>query len=95
MMKSILFACSGMLAAAVLAADAPAAGRRDPLAADAPVPPVPYKSPFAGFRAFGEDKPVGWRQANDTVSRIGGWRVYAREAQQPDPPPAATGGKKP
>lgn len=47
--------------------DAPGAGR--------------YRSAFAGFRAFAE-QPVGsWRQANEVVSDVGGWRAYAREAQ--------------
>lgn len=44
-----------------------------------------YESSFAQFRRIGDDKPVAWREANDAVARIGGWRVYAREAQQPDP----------
>ncbi|MBC7378421.1 MAG: hypothetical protein H7346_13450 [Burkholderiaceae bacterium] len=49
-----------------------------------------YESSFAQYRRLGDEKPVSWRDANDTVARIGGWRVYAREAQQPDPAPAAT-----
>ena len=36
------------------------------------------------YRRLG-DETHPWREANDTVNRIGGWRVYAREAQQPDP----------
>ena len=38
-------------------------------------------------------RPSSWREANDTAARIGGWRAYVREAQQPDPAasaPAAT-----
>jgi hypothetical protein len=94
-MKSVLFLCGSTLAAAALAAETPAAARPDPSAAAAPVPPVQYKSPFARFKALGEDKPVSWRQANHTVTGIGGWRVYAREAQQPDTPAPAIGAKKP
>ena len=59
--------------------------RPDPLDPAAQVPAVRYMSPFTQFRRFGDDKPVAWREANDAVARIGGWRVYAREAQQPDP----------
>ena len=59
--------------------------RPDPLDPKAQVPAVRYESAFAQFRRIGDDKPMGWREANDTVARIGGWRVYAREAQQPDP----------
>lgn len=59
--------------------------RRDPLDAKAPVPPLAYRSAFSDYKPLGEDK-VGWRQANDEVGRIGGWRVYAREANAPDAP---------
>jgi hypothetical protein len=59
--------------------------RPDPLDPKAGVPSVRYESTFDRFRRIGDDKPVAWREANDTVARIGGWRVYTREAQQPDP----------
>lgn len=40
-----------------------------------------YRSAFDGYRTF-DDQPVApWRQSNDTVREIGGWRAYAREAQ--------------
>lgn len=67
----------------------PRVSRPDPLDAKANVPALAYESSFSHQRKLGEEKPVSWREANDTVARIGGWRVYAREAQQPDPPPAA------
>jgi hypothetical protein len=57
----------------------------DPLDPKAEVPAQRYESSLAGYRRSGEAKPIGWREANDTVNRIGGWRAYAREAQQPDP----------
>ena len=56
----------------------------DPLNPQAQVPAVIYTSPLATYRRLGEDKRVPWTQANETVNRIGGWRSYAREAQQPD-----------
>lgn len=68
---------------------APRVSRPDPLDAKASVPALAYESSFSHKRKLGEEKPVSWRDANDTVARIGGWRVYAREAQQPDPPPVA------
>ena len=64
---------------------ASAAGRADPLDARAAVPPVRFSSAFAPYRRMSETPVGSWREANDTVARIGGWRVYAREAQQPDP----------
>jgi len=60
------------------------AERADPLDAKAPVPATAYASPLAGYRRLGDDKRVSWKDANETVNRIGGWRAYAREAQQPD-----------
>ncbi len=66
-------------------AQTPATARSDPLDPKAQVPALRYESSFAQFRRFGDEKPVGWRDANEAVARIGGWRVYAREAQQPEP----------
>lgn len=81
-MPSLLFT---MLLAAQAHAQSPTTNRPDPLDPKAQVPSVRYESSFAQFRRIGDDKPVAWREANDAVARIGGWRVYAREAQQPDP----------
>ena len=65
--------------------------RPDPLDAKSSVPALSYRSSFSRFRAFSDDKPVFWREANDAVARIGGWRVYAREAQQPEATPSGMG----
>lgn len=86
---------SAMLAASLLAAltaqaqTATKPARPDPLDPDAKVPALRYESALVPARRQGDDKPVTWREANDTVTRIGGWRVYTREAHQPDPAPAA------
>ncbi len=56
----------------------------DPLDPQARVPAATYTSPLSTYRRLGEDKPVPWKDANETVNRIGGWRAYAREAQRPD-----------
>ena len=45
-----------------------------------PSPSVHYKSPFSDYRPLGEDKRTPWKAANDEVAKIGGWRVYVREA---------------
>ena len=91
-------------AMAVMAAPASAQDRQraaslpDPLDAQATVPPIVHRSTLGSYRRPGDDKPVPWRDANDTVGRIGGWRAYAREsaeAAQPTAPertaPAAAG----
>ena len=86
---------SALLAAALLASLAaqaqPAvkAAQPDPLDPNASVPALSYQSAFSRYRLLSDEKPVSWRDANDTVTRIGGWRAYAREAQQPDPIPEA------
>lgn len=64
-------------------------GRPDPLNPQAAVPPVLHRPALAGYRPAGELKLGSWREANDTVTRIGGWRVYAREAAGLDPAPAS------
>ncbi|WP_137733422.1 hypothetical protein [Pseudaquabacterium pictum] len=81
-LPSLLFT---VLLAAQAQAQSPVATRPDPLDPKAQVPSVRYASSFAQFRRLGDDKPLAWREANDAVARIGGWRVYAREAQQPEP----------
>lgn len=62
--------------------------KADPLDPAARVPALTYESSFAQYRRLHDEKPAepgkAWREANDTVARIGGWRAYAREAQQPD-----------
>ena len=77
---------------------APAATpRSDPQDARARVPALVYESSFARYRRALEDKPISWREANDNVTRIGGWRTYAREASSPEPAasmPSAHGAHK-
>lgn len=55
----------------------------DPADARAPVPPVRHAPAIAPPRA--EPAAIGWREANDTVHRRGGWRAYAREATASEP----------
>lgn len=69
--------------------------RPDPLDAQARVPPTAYQSPLAGYRRLGEDLRVPWKEANETVNRIGGWRTYAREAQQPEAAASSPAGSVP
>lgn len=69
--------------AALTAHAQPAAqpAKPDPLNPQVSVPPLSYQSSFAQYRRLDDSRPISWREANDTVARIGGWRVYAREAQ--------------
>ena len=62
-----------------------------PTTAVAPVAPATpsssslrYESVFSRYQSYRDEKTGSWREANETVDRIGGWRAYAKEAQQPD-----------
>lgn len=57
--------------------------------------PVPYKSAFEGYQTYSDDKMTNWKAANNEVARIGGWREYARQAQQPENTPTKAGDVKP
>lgn len=43
-----------------------------------------YISIFTQYHPFKEQPLLPWREANDIVGEIGGWRFYAKEAQQTD-----------
>ena len=78
----------GLLAVAALTAQAQTTApprAADPLDAQARVPALTYQSALKPDRRGADDKLISWREANDNVARIGGWRVYAREAQSPEP----------
>ena len=59
--------------------------RPDPLDAKASVPPLLYRSSLLPVRTPEADKAITWREANDNVGRIGGWRTYLREAHGAEP----------
>lgn len=106
-------ACLLALSAAPLCAQAEPVQptrRPDPLNAQASVPAPSYSSSLKRDTRPAADGPISWREANDTVTRIGGWRVYAREANPaapatvpapaagtpvPSAPPHLHGGHKP
>lgn len=74
-----------MLAAAIAPPTAAQpAPRADPLDAKAKVPPLRHQSALSSYRRMDATEVGNWREANDQVSRIGGWRAYLRQAQQPD-----------
>jgi hypothetical protein len=77
-----------LVAAALLALLVPTinAARPDPLDPQAAVPRLTHESAFKHYRGQRDEKLRGWKDANDEVGRIGGWRAYAREAQQADAP---------
>jgi hypothetical protein len=95
----VVVAAAACAAAAVHAQSAstgapPAAGARDPGDPKAAVPAVAYSSAFRRYRPNADVEVGVWRELNDRVGRIGGWRIYGREAlpqaAAPDKPASAT-----
>jgi hypothetical protein len=59
------------------------------------------ESDSKAYRVFQDEPVANWRSLNDTVERIGGWKVYAREqlpvekkASSQDEVPANPGARK-
>lgn len=75
------------VATALHAQPAPSATRGDPLDARSPVPPIIHESSLSQYRKLTDEQVISWREANETVNRIGGWRAYSREASEPDSAP--------
>lgn len=89
-MKHFVFGVALLAASAsVLAQTVAVAGRPDPRDAGVPVPPAVHQSPFAQYRPFAAEVLGSWRGVNDEVGRIGGWKVYAREAYEATKQPAS------
>ncbi|MES2949121.1 MAG: hypothetical protein V4858_11325 [Pseudomonadota bacterium] len=44
-----------------------------------------YRSVFEGYQPFTEEKVQAWKDSNNTVEKIGGWRAYAKEVSEPVP----------
>lgn len=61
--------------------------RQQPPASDPSSARAAAPSPLSTYRSEPHAPVQGWREANDTVGRIGGWRAYTQEAQsQPGTP---------
>jgi hypothetical protein len=56
-----------------------------PSLAQTPPRVLKHKSTFDNYRPYSDEKAANWKAANDEVGRIGGWRAYLKEAQEPDP----------
>lgn len=96
------FLRSGALTAAFtampLAWAEPPRAAADPLDPTVVVPATVHRSSLTNYRSAGELRVGSWKDANEQVNRIGGWRTYAREAAAPAVPaasaPAAVGHKR-
>ncbi len=92
-LSAALAAFNAMAVTAAMAQAPATAPRPDPADAKAAVPATLYASPFAAYRPLGDVSTGKWKDTNDTVGKIGGWKVYSREGQQAGEPakPAEAG----
>ena len=51
--------------------------------ASSPATMLQYRSVFIQYQAFNPQPVTPWRETNDVVETIGGWRAYAKEARPP------------
>jgi len=51
-------------------------------AAEAEPPDAAASASFKQYQGWRDEPPQDWRQANERVGEIGGWRTYLRESQQ-------------
>ena len=85
----------GLALAACLAATpafAQAGSSPDPLNPQAIVPLVQHRSVLQRLQPRSAPEAGAWKEHNERVGRIGGWRAYAREAQQPEGAASAPAG---
>ena len=47
-----------------------------------------FQSAFERYKPYTDEKIVNWKEANDVVGRIGGWRAYAKEASRTETEPS-------
>ena len=84
-MISILRAARGAalwaIPAATAWAQAPIPARPMPAASATSAVATSYRSALEGYAGYADVAVRPWREVNDQVGRIGGWRVYAREGQ--------------
>lgn len=77
-----------LIASAALPAFAQTSGSVIHPPAAGPQMELTYRSTFDAYQRFTDEKVGPWRDANDTVGRIGGWRSYAKEGREPAAPGA-------
>ena len=75
--KAIALALSALLWSPVVAQAADAAPTADLPGAG---PTVRYESALKDYRRYQDEPVASWKNANDLVGKIGGWRAYARES---------------
>ena len=82
-LAAILAPLAGLPHAAFAQAAAPSAATNPPASANSSAAePPPFRTAFEDYKPYTDEKIQGWKQANDNVGQIGGWREYAREGSR-------------
>ncbi len=68
--RVLMTLCGAFCALVWLPVSAPA--QQHPADPQAATPPAAHRSALEGYRAFRDEKPLSWREANDEVGRVGG-----------------------
>lgn len=80
---------AGALLPWTLALFAGAAFAQTPADTEAPQSSLPtklqYSSAIGPYQAYADQQVQSWREANDRVGEIGGWRTYAKEIKTGEP----------
>ena len=80
---------AGALLPWTLALFAGAAFAQTPADTEALQPSLPtklqYSSAIGAYQAYADQQVQSWREANDRVGEIGGWRTYAKEIKTGEP----------
>jgi hypothetical protein len=66
-------------ALAAFAASAQAGPAPTGAAAAEPAAALSFRSAMEGYKPFADEKPIPWKEANETAHQRGGWRAYAKE----------------
>ena len=87
---------SGLSAAALAQTAAQSANPAAPAAARTGIAAPPaFRSAFEGYQPYTDEKMQDWKQANDRVGQIGGWREYAKEASRAEASDSPAPGSSP
>ena len=85
-----LLALSLALLASTVAAQSPAESTNSNVAPVMAATTLQYKSAISTYQPYIDQPVQSWRDANDRVGRIGGWRAYAKESSEPQSPDASS-----
>lgn len=80
-------AANGLLAWALAVLSGVAAAAQPPLDSSKASPPtrLQYTSNLSTYQGYADEPVQSWREANDRVERIGGWKAYAKETKAGKP----------